>query len=321
MQKILEFMKIGSKTNFLLNTLLLTEISEWKDKYLQRLISMFKELIDDKYENNRLLLSYNPLMSIALSAELLTKISRERARFQNVCRGLKNELLELGKQYNLKIINEDYFKILITDVDFQNRTILKIITSQDFGALMSEEDPKAENIMKQVYIGTEATKCDGMIYGYSNFMHILTSKAKKPEEKNSFMDIIKIDYEYNYQVDYTFQHRYRSKSIHFFFMKEMFFALCTSVFLIQIYVDYLSKFRGQDIYFRKVMTPIKEGNSTWYNVTWEKCNEQNGICYGSAMYDFESLEVRTDLAQYLDINVRSENVRKSFEEFKQWAPY
>lgn len=96
-QKILEFMKIGSKTNFLLNTLLLTDISEWKDKYLQKLISMFKELIEEKYENNRLLLSYNPLMSIALSAELLTKISKERVRFANVCRGLKNELLELGK--------------------------------------------------------------------------------------------------------------------------------------------------------------------------------------------------------------------------------
>jgi len=80
-EKILEFMKIGSKTNFLLNTLLLTDTSEWKTKYLQKLIAMFQDLIEDDYEENRLLLSYNPLMSIALSAELLGKIGSSRKRF------------------------------------------------------------------------------------------------------------------------------------------------------------------------------------------------------------------------------------------------
>jgi hypothetical protein len=43
---------------------------------------------------------------------------------------------------------------------------------------MAEEDPKAENLMNKIYVGKDATKCDGNIYGYSTFMHILTSKPK-----------------------------------------------------------------------------------------------------------------------------------------------
>jgi hypothetical protein len=35
-----------------------------------------------------------------------------------------------------------------------------------------------------IWHGKEATRCDGNIYGYSNMMHILTSKAKKMSGKN-----------------------------------------------------------------------------------------------------------------------------------------
>lgn len=117
-EKILEYMKIGSKTNFLLNTLLLIDVFEWKNKYLQKLIAMFEDFIEDDYEDNRLLLSYNPMMSIALSAELLGEIGKQRKRFANQCRGLREQLLELGKVYNSKITNEDYFKKLIMQTDF-----------------------------------------------------------------------------------------------------------------------------------------------------------------------------------------------------------
>ena len=56
-------------------------------------------------------------------------------------------MLELGRVYNSKISDEKAFELLIMDTDFENRTVLKIITSSQFGALMHEDDPKAENIM------------------------------------------------------------------------------------------------------------------------------------------------------------------------------
>jgi len=126
--KILEFLQVGSKTNFLLNTLILTDTQEWKNDYLNKLINLLSEIIDDSFEENRLLLSPNPMMSIALTVELLIKISDSRKRFKNMCNSQIASLLELGKVYNSKITDEEYFRELIMDVDFQNRTVLKIIT-------------------------------------------------------------------------------------------------------------------------------------------------------------------------------------------------
>lgn len=59
------------------------------------------------------------------------------------------------------------------DTDFTGRTIINIICYKGFSPLMSEEDPKAENLIVNMWIGEEMTKCDGNIYGYSNLMHIL----------------------------------------------------------------------------------------------------------------------------------------------------
>ena len=98
---------------------------------------------------------------------------------------MKHKLLLLGKVYCLKIEDEDYFKHLLLDTDFEKRSVLKIITSNKLEELLSTEDEKAENIMNSIYIGKEVTKCDGSIYGYSSFMHILIAKPKK--STSSFM--------------------------------------------------------------------------------------------------------------------------------------
>lgn len=178
------------------------------------------------------------------------------------------------------------------DVDYQNRTVLKIITSCKFGALMSEEDPRAENIMKNLYVGKEANMCDGNIYGYSTFMHILSSKPKKAAEekdskddgKNKFMSMITIDFAYKVDVDYTFQHRYRSKAINFYFLKEMFFGLLTCLFMLYIYFDYLDRFRGEDVYFKSKL----DSNGT---VVTTICKD-TVLCYYNEGYDFSQLEPR-----------------------------
>ena len=135
--KILECLKFGSKTNFLLNTMILTDVSLWKNDKLVNLIEMLSGFIDDPFEENRLLLSNNPLMSIALSAEILGIIASSRKRFENECEGLKGDLLDLGKVYNEKIDEDEYFQTLMYDTDFQNRTVLKIITSCKFEQLLS----------------------------------------------------------------------------------------------------------------------------------------------------------------------------------------
>lgn len=125
--QMLVYLEDGSKTNYLLNVLLLSEVTLWKNRFLQELIEIIDNFASEPYETNRLLLSYNPIMSIALTADLLTKIAVSRRRYTDQCLNLKNDILSLGKVFNAKIEDENFYKRLIEDADFTNRTVLNII--------------------------------------------------------------------------------------------------------------------------------------------------------------------------------------------------
>jgi hypothetical protein len=88
--EILTILKEGYRTNFLMNILSLIDISVWKNKHLKDLIEIINDYVDENYDKNRLLLSPNPLMSIALAAELLNKIGEARRKFENECVKIKN---------------------------------------------------------------------------------------------------------------------------------------------------------------------------------------------------------------------------------------
>ena len=147
-EEILRLMQYGAKTNFLLNTLLLIDISVWSFDQAGDLIDKIDLLADTESVNdNNLLLSNNPLMSISLSCELLDNIGSKKAQFEEKCAETKENLLELGKVFNSRIDSIDDFEALIFNTDFQNRTVLKVITESELEPLMSTDDPKAENIM------------------------------------------------------------------------------------------------------------------------------------------------------------------------------
>lgn len=203
--EILTILKEGYRTNFLMNILSLIDISVWKNKHLKDLIEIINDYVDENYDKNRLLLSPNPLMSIALAAELLNKIGDARRKFENECVKIKNQLLALGKMYSRKIEDEKYFESLIMGIDFKKRTVIKTITANSFEQLMDEDDPKAENLMVMLWHGKEATKCDGNIYGYSNMTHILMTKTKKISgKKSTFLQMVTNFYDPNFKVDYSF---------------------------------------------------------------------------------------------------------------------
>jgi hypothetical protein len=52
---ILNILKEGFRTNFLLNILVLIDISVWKNKHLKDLIEIINSYNNDTYERNRLL--------------------------------------------------------------------------------------------------------------------------------------------------------------------------------------------------------------------------------------------------------------------------
>ena len=112
----------GSKTNFLLNVFLLTDISQWKPQFLGELLDVFGEFV----EADQLMLSYNPLMSIALTCDLVVKIGASRKMYSDQCNEILETLLSLGEIYSSKVEDEDYYA-LANDKDFIGRSVLNII--------------------------------------------------------------------------------------------------------------------------------------------------------------------------------------------------
>ena len=99
------FQNDGSKTNFLLNVFHLTDISQWRPPFIEELLGIFEE----KYlEGDQLLLSYNPLMSIALTCDLVVKIGQSRKMFRDVCDEQLETLLKLGEIYSSRIEEDEY---------------------------------------------------------------------------------------------------------------------------------------------------------------------------------------------------------------------
>lgn len=94
----------------------------------------------------------------------------------------------MGKIYNASIEDEVYYAQLIDDVDFKDRSVLSIICNRNFAELMSEEDPKAENLIMKMWKGKFSTCCDGNVLGYSNMIEIFTNNNKPSEDPSaSFM--------------------------------------------------------------------------------------------------------------------------------------
>lgn len=62
---------------------------------------------------------------------------------------------------------------------------------------MSEDDPKAEDLIMDMWVGAETTRCDGKITGYCNLMYILFQKPQKTETTTTFMEIVTNSFKLN----------------------------------------------------------------------------------------------------------------------------
>jgi len=81
-------------------------------------------------------------------------------------------------------------------------------------------------------------------------MHMLFTKAiKQTDPKMPFFSLISMNFKINLDVDYEIQHKYRSKAISNFFMKEFAFAIIMTLVLAYINLKYITFFQGPLLYF------------------------------------------------------------------------
>ena len=136
-----------------------------------------------------MLLSYNPLMSIALTAEILTEIGNAKKSLMDETNEKKEAVLSLGQYYTDKIPEEDYYEELVMNTDFNGRTVLKIICDCELMPLLDQSNAMAEALIIKMWDGYESPNCDGNIYGFSNMMHILVSKGTKSTKDTTYSEI------------------------------------------------------------------------------------------------------------------------------------
>ena len=65
--EIQDQLALKSKTEFILNILIFADFSRWQQPDLDKLIGRFEEILTNSHEQNRIVFTYNPILTICLA--------------------------------------------------------------------------------------------------------------------------------------------------------------------------------------------------------------------------------------------------------------
>jgi hypothetical protein len=132
--------------------------------------------------------------------------------------------------------------------------------------------------MDDIFVGPDASNCDGDINMYSNLMHILNSEfgdklEDPPTITELFKNVIEQEFKPNFDVNYSIQHKYRVKSISTLYYKEALFAALICFLNYLIYYNYVYQFREEDVYWTITGTGKKDTSGVFQVQTVKTCND------------------------------------------------
>ena len=110
------------------------------------------------------------------------------------------------------------------------------------------------------------------------------TSAKRVAASASFFEIVSGGWDRNFKVDYTFQFKYRSMAISYYFKKEIICAAIMIYFFREVNSAYQSGFMGPIIYIENVLDP-------------ETGVEKPLITESNSSYDFNIIEVELPLTE------------------------
>lgn len=70
-------------------------------------------------------------------------------------------------------MDEEVIARVYTEVDFKDRSVLKILTSNGFVPLMM--DPKVSILLEEIWTGKSTYECDGKLTDFSSLSYMLTN--------------------------------------------------------------------------------------------------------------------------------------------------
>ena len=107
-------------------------------------------MVEEPHEQNRIVLSYNPILCICLSSLHLTSIGNSISLFKHRGNTAIQSLLDLGSSI-IGEMEKDHVEAIFMDQDFKNRTVLHIITYNGYAPLMS--DSKVTVLLDKLWQG------------------------------------------------------------------------------------------------------------------------------------------------------------------------
>lgn len=126
-----EVLEQKSKTEFVFNILIYADFSCWGGK-LDSLVDYIEEITDPAYEQNRIVFTYNPILTICLACQHLTSIGEAKISLLHRCEGMTSDLLDLGASIIGSIEDIDQAMTIFMDKDFQDRSVFHLITLHQF---------------------------------------------------------------------------------------------------------------------------------------------------------------------------------------------
>jgi hypothetical protein len=114
------------------------DFEPWVKKEVERVLATMVEITGSGYEQNKIMYSYNYIMSICLACEVMAKIAKIYPQKKEYVTLKIKDMLSLGEKI-LEDLNDDVFQKYLLDRDFRDRTVLRIITDNKFYLLLSCE--------------------------------------------------------------------------------------------------------------------------------------------------------------------------------------
>ena len=173
---LLEMLSHKAKTELVLNVLIFADFSRWRQQQLREFIDFLTEMSGESHEQNRILLSYNPIQTICLACCHLKSIGEKVAMFAHEGNTLAADLLDLGAKL-IENMEEISVRPIFMDNDFKERTVLHLITYNGYAPLMA--DDKIAALLDELWVGKLTYDCDGKIEDFSLLSFLASAPVKK----------------------------------------------------------------------------------------------------------------------------------------------
>ena len=95
-QEIIDALMSKAKTEFILNLVIFADFSRWPQLKLKEFIDCIDEMTYEEHEMNRIVFSYNPILTICLACIHLLNIGKSISLFRYRGNTISSQLQDLG---------------------------------------------------------------------------------------------------------------------------------------------------------------------------------------------------------------------------------